>query len=73
MQTVTQISLVLLLFGTLCGDIALLADTGRIAAGDLFPGGAPEWLVAGDGRTVMAALVIVVVLPLSCMRRMREV
>ncbi len=40
---------------------------------ELLPGGAPGWLTAGDGRVVMSVLCVLVVFPLSCLRRMREV
>lgn len=72
-QLGTEVCLVLLLFGNLCGDLCLLADMGSIAAQELFPGGAPGWLVAGGGRALMAVLAAVVVFPLSCVRHMREV
>jgi hypothetical protein len=71
-QLTTEVCLVLLLWGNLTGDFCLLADTGSIAAAALYPGGAPAWLVAGDGRIIMAALALLVVFPLSCLRRMRE-
>lgn len=40
MQVVTEVSMVFLLFGTLCGDYALLADCGKRAleVGGLFEG-----------------------------------
>lgn len=65
--------MVLLLFGTLCGDYALLADCGRRALEGLFAGAAPAWAVAGDGRVPMVALGLLIVFPLSCMRRIRSV
>lgn len=40
---------------------------------ELLPGGAPAWLTGGDGRVVMSLLCVLVVFPLSCLRRMREV
>ncbi|KAL4422426.1 hypothetical protein ABPG75_008623 [Micractinium tetrahymenae] len=68
----TEVCLILLLFGNLCGDLCLLADMGSIAAQELFPGGPPGWLVAGGGRAMMAVLAAIVVFPLSCVRHMRE-
>lgn len=70
MQLVTQISLGLLLFGTLVGDYALLADVGPQAVQRLLePNQAPEWLVGYSGRGVMVLLVIFVVFPLCMLRR----
>jgi hypothetical protein len=71
-QVVTQISLVALLFGTLCGDFALLADVGSRAARRLWSGEAPPALVAAGGRGVMLLLVGGVVFPLCLMKRMRS-
>eukprot|EP00887_Chlorella_sp_A99_P003836 scaffold11.g3836.t1 len=71
-QIVTQVSLVVLLFGTLCGDYALLADTGKIAVSVLFPDSAPAWLTGGGGRGIMVVLGLLVVFPLSCLHRMRQ-
>ncbi|PRW60760.1 amino acid transporter [Chlorella sorokiniana] len=68
----TEVCLNLLLFGNVCGDFCLLADTGTIAVQELLPGGAPRWLTAGDGRVVMSVLCMLIVFPLSCLRRMRE-
>ncbi|KAG7667005.1 hypothetical protein Ndes2526B_g04504 [Nannochloris sp. 'desiccata'] len=70
-RTVAQLALVLLLFGTLAGDAALLADTGQLTLEDLTRGNVPGWL--GDsGRIPMIALVSLLVLPLSLSRRMRS-
>ena len=40
-QVITQVSLVGLLFGTLCGDFALLSDVGMLAVNRLWMGTAP--------------------------------
>jgi hypothetical protein len=70
---ITQVCLVLLLFGNLAADYCLLADMGTVAARDLFPAGAaPAWLTAGQGRVVMV-LSLLIIFPLSCLRRMRQV
>jgi heme exporter protein D len=70
---ITQVCLVLLLFGNLAADYCLLADMGTVAARDLFPAGAaPGWLTAGQGRVVML-LSLLIIFPLSCLRRMRQV
>jgi amino acid permease len=70
-RTLAQLALVLLLFGTLAGDAALLADTGQLTLEELTRGNVPEWL--GDsGRIPMIALVLLLVLPLSLSRRMRS-
>lgn len=71
-KVTAQVALVVLLWGTLCGDFALLADTGRISLEVLLPH-APAWLSAGDGRVVMALLAVAVVFPLSCLRQLRQV
>ena len=67
-QVITQVALVLLLFGTVIGDFALLADVGQRALRQLSPA-APEILVGHDGRGVMVALVLCVVFPLCLLRR----
>ncbi|KAI3429787.1 hypothetical protein D9Q98_010100 [Chlorella vulgaris] len=68
----TETCLVLLLYGNLTGDFCLLADMGSIAAGAVYPGGPPPWLVAGGGRLIMGVLAVLVVFPLSCLRHMRQ-
>jgi amino acid permease len=70
-RTVAQLALVLLLFGTLAGDAALLADTGQLTLEDLTKGNVPKWL-GESGRIPMLALVLLLVLPLSLSRRMRS-
>ncbi len=65
-------SLVVLLFGTLCGDYALLADIGKKAIVGLFPD-APGWIHNDPGRLPMVVLGLVIVFPLSCLRRIRQV
>lgn len=72
MQRFTQCWLVLLLFGTLCGDFALIADTGKLAVARTMGAAAPPWLVNDDGRLAMAVLALGLVLPLSCMRHIRK-
>jgi len=70
-RTVAQMALVLLLFGTLAGDAALLADTGQLTLEQLTRGNVPEWL-GNSGRIPMVAMVLLLVLPLSLSRRMRS-
>jgi solute carrier family 38 (sodium-coupled neutral amino acid transporter), member 11 len=72
LKAVALVSNVLLLFGNLAGDFALLADAGRLSVADLFAGEAPGWLVRSDGRVIMTILAIFVVLPLSLTRHMRQ-
>ncbi len=67
-QVVTQVSLILLLFGTVIGDFALLADVGQRALRRLSPS-APELLVGYDGRGIMVLLTLCVVLPLCLLRK----
>jgi hypothetical protein len=69
---VAQAALISLLFGTLAGDSALLADTGALAARGLSRGGAPGWMAAGGGRVPMLLLVGLLVLPLSLAPKMRQ-
>lgn len=69
----TQVALVLLLFGTLCGDLALLSDLGVMALEGV--GGrvaVPAWLMAGQGRVIMALVTLCVVMPLSMLRNFRQ-
>ena len=69
-QVATQVSLVALLFGTVIGDFALLADVGRRALARLAgPGRAPALLAGHDGRGIMVALALCPVLPLCLLRR----
>ncbi len=74
----TQISLILLLFGNLTGDYALLADVGARAVRACFAAGArlppaAALLVDHGGRGVMCALALAFVFPLCCLRRIRQV
>lgn len=70
----TQLALVLLLWGTMCGGLALISDvavilTDRVAAaqeGVVLPG----WV---NGRTCMTAVALLVLFPLCLRRHMREV
>lgn len=111
LQVITQISLFLLLFGTLCGDFALLHDAALRAVNKLWLGAPPgvchthvqqsymhvhdgdddawhaqlyhgglsegspsaDWLLAADGRLILAAVAVALVFPLCCLRRMRSV
>ena len=72
-QVFTQAWLIVLRFGTLCGDFALVADTGRLAVEKLMAGAAPAWLVGGDGRLIMTLISLGIVFPLSCLRHIRKV
>ena len=69
MQVVTQVALILLLFGTVIGDFALLADVGQRALLRLTPGHAPAILAGHDGRGIMVLLVLLVVFPLCLLKR----
>lgn len=71
MQVATRVSLILLLFGTIIGDFALLADVGTRAAQRLHTANykPPDWLVGSHGRVIMILLALCPVLPLCCMRR----
>jgi hypothetical protein len=64
----TQVSLMLLLFGTVIGDFALLADVGQRALRRLTPD-PPAALVGHDGRGIMVLLALAVVLPLCLLRK----
>lgn len=64
----------MLLWGTLCGGLALISDVGvilidRLAAAE---GGwhPPDWV---NGRTCMTAVALLVLYPLCLQRHMREV
>ncbi|KAK9906824.1 hypothetical protein WJX75_008674 [Coccomyxa subellipsoidea] len=70
-KVVTQVSLILLLFGTVIGDLALLADVGQRALRRLSPS-PPALLVDHDGRGIMVVLTLCVVLPLCLLRKMRS-
>ena len=66
----TQASLLLLLWGTLCGGLALISDVAVVMAHQAFKHGeAPAWL---GGRVLMAGLALGVVFPLCLQRHMRQ-
>jgi hypothetical protein len=65
---VSQVSLLLLLYGTIIGDFALLADVGARALGKLTPT-PPAALVGHGGRGIMVLLALCPVLPLCLLRR----
>lgn len=70
-QAATRASLILLLFGTIVGDFALLADVGTRALQRLHTAhvAAPAWLTGHRGRLVMVLLAICPVYPLCCLRK----
>ena len=71
---VTQISLILLLFGTIVGDFALISDvSARAFTGLAAPSKPPAWLVAYNGRGTMCLFALVAVFPLCCLKGMRQV
>ncbi|KAG2449180.1 hypothetical protein HYH02_005927 [Chlamydomonas schloesseri] len=68
----TQVSLILLLYGTLCGGLAFLSDVARVMVQHgLGPGRAPA-LLESDGRPVMVLTVLTVLLPLCLQRHIRQ-
>lgn len=71
-QVITQASLILLLYGTLCGGLAFLSDVARIMVQKGLPGHAPA-LLAEDGRPVMVGVVLLVLYPLCLQRHIRQV
>ncbi|KAG1668620.1 hypothetical protein FOA52_001489 [Chlamydomonas sp. UWO 241] len=68
---VTQASLILLLFGTMCGGLAFLSDVARIMVLKGLPDQAPE-LLKTDGRPVMVVVVVLVLVPLCLQRHIRQ-
>lgn len=74
LQVLTQISLILLLFGTIVGDFALISDvSARAFKGLAAPDTPPAWLVAYDGRGTMCLFAVFAVFPLCCLKGMRQV
>ncbi len=74
LQVLTQVSLILLLFGTIVGDFALISDvSARAFKGLAAPDTPPAWLVAYDGRGTMCLFAVVAVWPLCCLKGMRQV
>ena len=70
----TQVSLILLLFGTIVGDFALISDvSARAFKGLAAPETPPAWLVAYDGRGTMCLFALGAVFPLCCLKGMRQV
>lgn len=75
LKAVTQASLVLLLFGTVAGDIALLAEVAPRSLARLFPPppeNASSFSSLPGGRLCAAVLTLLVVAPLCFLRRMRS-
>jgi hypothetical protein len=74
LQVFTQLALVLLLWGTMCGGLALISDVGVILIDRLAAAGG-EWVLPGwvNGRSCMTAVALLVLFPLCLLRRMREV
>lgn len=73
-QVFTQLALILLLWGTMCGGLALISDvavilTDRLAAIE-GSWALPHWV---NGRSCMAAVALLVLFPLCLQRHMREV
>ncbi|KAL3136879.1 hypothetical protein ABBQ32_006491 [Trebouxia sp. C0010 RCD-2024] len=72
-KVLTQISLILLLFGTIVGDFALISDVSARAFKNLAaPDTPPAWLVAYDGRGTMCLFALIAVFPLCCLKGMRQ-
>lgn len=69
-QVFTQVSLVLLLWGTMCGGLCLISDVGHMLLQRLGEGQLPGWV---NGRSCMAAVALLVLFPLCLQRHMREV
>lgn len=74
LQVFTQLALVLLLWGTMCGGLALISDVGVILIDRLAAAGG-EWVlpVWVNGRSCMTAVALLVLFPLCLQRHMREV
>jgi hypothetical protein len=72
LQVFTQVTLILLLWGTMCGGLALISDVAVIMVEQGFgpDGNVPPWL---NGRTCMTAVTLLVLYPLCLQRHMREV
>eukprot|EP01023_Acetabularia_acetabulum_P000592 TRINITY_DN10247_c0_g1_i6.p2 TRINITY_DN10247_c0_g1~~TRINITY_DN10247_c0_g1_i6.p2 ORF type:complete len:471 (-),score=45.51 TRINITY_DN10247_c0_g1_i6:2072-3484(-) len=74
LKIITHLSLVILLFGNLCGDFALVADVGKKVLIELCEGeeNVPQILIGGDGRGIMIIVSIVIILPLCMLPKMRQ-
>lgn len=72
-RIIAHVSLIGLLFGTLAGDAALLADTGVLAVEDFFKEGqVPSFLENNKGRSEMVLLITFLVFPLSLTKQIRQ-
>ncbi|GIL95234.1 hypothetical protein Vretimale_1266 [Volvox reticuliferus] len=71
-QIFTQVSLILLLYGTLCGGLAFLSDVARVMVQKGLGDGEAPALLAADGRPVMILTVLTVLLPLCLQRHIRQ-
>lgn len=67
----TQVSLIFLLYGTMCGGLAFLSDVALVCVHKGLPS-APQ-LLQEDGRPVMVLVVLTVLLPLCMQRHIRQV
>ncbi|GLI61167.1 hypothetical protein VaNZ11_003454 [Volvox africanus] len=68
----TQVSLILLLYGTLCGGLAFLSDVARVMVQKGLRDGEAPALLAADGRPIMILTVLTVLLPLCLQRHIRQ-
>mmetsp|Transcript_4826 Transcript_4826/g.13876 ORF Transcript_4826/g.13876 Transcript_4826/m.13876 type:complete len:470 (+) Transcript_4826:249-1658(+) len=71
-KVATQVSLVVLLLGTMCGDCAVLHDAGLRTVHKLWLGSPPDWLLWSNGRVIEVMIVVLLVFPLCLLRRMRS-
>lgn len=72
MQFITEVSIVILMVGTLVGGIAQIGEAGSTAILYFNPD-ATGPMVNGSGRILMVIFVVAVVAPLCTLRSMRKV
>ncbi|GAQ87696.1 Amino acid transporter protein [Klebsormidium nitens] len=72
-RVVTQLSIIVLMMGTLVGGIEQVGQAGSTALTNFGGDSIPTWLTDdGKGRFIMAATVLVVVFPLCLIKQLRQ-
>lgn len=71
-QLVTEISIVILLLGTLIGQTAQMGEVGTIGLDAISPN-LPNWLVGSSGRVFMVLGTVLIAAPLCLGKQLRQV
>jgi len=71
-QLTTEISIVVLLVGTIVGGIAQVGEAAAIGLTSIWPN-TPAVFTSGSGRLLMAIATVFIIAPLCLVRRLRQV